>query len=88
MFKKDNILLGILIGAAMPVVVSIVVKAVNIFLLDNPEFDIMNSKPALMGCLAINVLLFRVFMVNIKKYAMGKGILLATLVFAFLILIQ
>ncbi len=88
MFKKDHILLGVLVGAIAPFLVAIAVNFVNILFLDKPGYDIMQSKPALMGCLALNVILFRIFMINLKKYAIGKGVLLATLVFAFLIIIQ
>jgi len=88
MLKKDFFLAGILIGAIMPLLVAMATTFVNIYFLNNPDFDIIKSGPALMMGLIPNVILFRIFMVNLKKYQMGKGILLATLVFVFLILMK
>jgi len=88
MFKKDLMWVGIIIGALSPLLVSVLINFVNIKIIGNTQFDIMNSKPALMGSLVLNVLLFRVAMMNLKKYAIGKGLLLATIVYAFLIIIR
>jgi len=88
MFKKDFFLAGVLTGAILPVILSVLINLVNIWILGKPNFDILSSKPAMMGCLLLNVVMFRVLMMNLKKYAMAKGLLLATLLFAFLILIK
>ncbi|MDD3877520.1 MAG: hypothetical protein PHT69_12945 [Bacteroidales bacterium] len=88
MFKKDYFFVGVVLGALLPLIISVIINVVYKMLLDKTDFDIMTSKPALMGCLILNILLFRVFMVNLKKYTMAKGLLLATLIFAFLILMK
>lgn len=88
MLKKDYFLAGVLAGAIMPLIIAAGTTFVNLYLLNNPTFDIIKSRPALMLGLIPNVLLFRIFMINLKKYEMGKGILLATLIFVFLILMK
>lgn len=88
MFKKDYFLLGVLIGCVLPLLIAIGTTFINFKFLDNPAFDMYNSKPALMMSLILNVILFRIFMVNMKKYQMGKGLLLVTIIFVFLIIVK
>ena len=88
MFKKDFFLAGVLIGAILPLLFAMGTTFVNIHFMNHPDFDIVNSKPALMMSLVFNIILFRVFMINFKKYQMGKGLLLVTIIFAFLVIIK
>ena len=88
MFKKDFFLAGVLIGAVLPLIFAMGTTFVNIKFLNNPTFDIYNSKPALMLSMVFNIILFRIFMVNLKKYNMGKGLLLVTLIYMLLIIIK
>jgi len=88
MFKKDYFFAGVIIGAILPVIFAIGTTFVNFQFLNNPTFDIYNSKPALMLSLVFNVILFRIFMINLKKYSMGKGLLLVTIVYILLILVK
>lgn len=88
MFKKDFFLFGVVIGCVLPLLIAMATTFVNYKFLGNTAFDMYNNKPALMMSLVFNVILFRVFMVNLKKYNMGKGLLLVTLIFVFLIIIK
>jgi hypothetical protein len=86
MFKKDFFLLGVIIGAILPLLFAMGTTFVNIHFLNNPEFDMIKSKPTLMLSLVFNIILFRIFMVNLKKHNMGKGLLLVTLIYILLII--
>ncbi len=86
MFKKDFFLAGVLIGAILPLIFAMGATFVNIHFLDNPGYDIVNSKPTMMIGMVFNIILFRIFMVNLKTYRMGKGLLLVTLIYILLII--
>jgi len=88
MFKKDYFLAGVIIGCLLPLLIAIGTTYVNKYILNNTTFDLYNSKPAMMMSLVFNVILFRILMVNLKKYKMGKGLLLVTILFIFFIIIK
>ncbi len=80
--------MGVIMGCILPLLIAIGVTYVQKYLLGNTDFDMYNSKPAMMMSLIFNVILFRIFMVNMKKYKMGKGLLLVTILFVFFIIIK
>ena len=86
MIKKDFFLIGVLIGAILPLLFAMGTTFVNIHFLNNPGYDIVSSKPTMMISLVFNIILFRIFMINLKKYRMGKGLLLVTLIYILLII--
>lgn len=88
MFKNDNFAIGVIIGSVIAVLIALGISVVQTQFIDNVPFEIINSKQALMFSLIPNVILFRVLMVNLKKIKMGRGLLLVTLIFIFLILIK
>jgi len=88
MFKKDFFLAGVVIGIVLPLLFALGIVVVQTQLLGHAAFSILSSKPSMMLCFILNVLLFRVFMINLKKYNMGKGLLLVTIILIFLVLIK
>jgi len=88
MLKKDFFLAGVVIGCVLPLIIAAGITFVNLYFLGNTGYDIYYSKTSLILCFAPNVLLFRFLMVNFKKFQMGKGLLLVTILFIFLILMK
>lgn len=88
MLKKDYFAVGVIIGSLLPLLIAMGTTFVQLHFLNNPTFDMYNSKPALMMSLICNVIMFRVFMVNLKMHNTGKGLLLVTIVFVFLVIIK
>ncbi|OPZ99690.1 MAG: hypothetical protein BWY70_00902 [Bacteroidetes bacterium ADurb.Bin408] len=88
MFKKDFFFAGAIIGIILPFIFAIGTELVQKKFMGNADFNILSSKPAMMLSFIFNVILFRVFMVNLKKYNMGKGLLLVTIILIFLVLIK
>ena len=86
MFKKDNWILGIAIGAILP----LVLYGLTILILSfwgNVHGLIFTPKPQVPGLVGIaaNILAFRYYMVNLKLDKTGRGIMLIT--FAYVIVI-
>ncbi len=88
MFKKDYFFAGVIIGIVVPFIFAVGTELVQKQFLHHAAFNILNSKPALMFCFIFNVILFRILMINLKKYNTGKGLLLITIILIFLVLIK
>lgn len=88
MFKKDTWLLGMAIGAVLPVVI----YGLTILVLSHWDTVVAgvytpNPKtPGLVG-IAANLLVFRYFMVNMKHDKTGSGLLIITFVLVLLLFI-
>jgi len=88
MFKDFGFFWGTLIGGLLPLIIAVVISLIQIQYLGKLSYDIFNYKTALMGCLIGNIIMFRILMMNLKKYAMGKGLLLVTIIYAFIIIVR
>jgi hypothetical protein len=85
MLKKDNWILGIILGGVAPVVIYFALQAGIEFWASidkrlHPAL-IENSTLLLVG-IFINMFTFRYYMVNLRFDKTGRGILLATFVYA------
>jgi hypothetical protein len=83
MFKKDNWLLGIALGVLLPVIVYGIILLVLKQLGTTPTGNYA-LKPSTTRLLALfsNFIVFRYYMVNLKYDRTGRGILLATIIYA------
>lgn len=81
--KKDNVRLGLSLGLLLPAVLFAIIYAVDYFFavrLDK-EFLIKDGTKLVIG-VAINVLIFRYYMIKLRMEQTGKGILGATFLYA------
>ena len=76
-FKKDAVLLGVLLGVVIPVVFWWLQKLVFDFL----DFNVEDSSLKLFA-LMFNLPVFRYYMINLKYEKTGKGILFLTFIWA------
>lgn len=85
MFKKDNWTLGIAMGLLLPAIVYVIVyfimrqwgtidDSLNIYFLKESTMQLVG--------IFTNMFIFRYYMVNLKYDKTGRGILLATFVYA------
>ena len=83
MFKKNNWLLGIIIGITVPAIILVVLYGVFYFFGTAYHKDLL-LKPENIPLVAIffNMILFRYYMVNLKYDKTGRGILAITIFFA------
>jgi hypothetical protein len=83
-FKRDNLWLGIAIGIALPLSAYYLFEGLNVYssrqLLDKPV--IFSKSTSQLIALFMNVLIFRVYMLRWEMDRTGRGILLATFVYA------
>ncbi len=85
MLKKDNWLLGILLGGLMPLVIYLLILgAMKQWGTISEQPDIYYLKKSTMLLIGIfsNLFTFRYYMVNLKFDKTGRGILLTTFVYA------
>ncbi len=78
MLKKNNIWLGVALGILLPIISYFIIE-ILLYLADNNSFR--ESTQQVISITA-NVFVFRWYMVKSKKDDTGKGILLATLIYA------
>lgn len=85
MLKKDNWALGIIMGIVVPLIVyGIVLTIVRTYGVVDEIRGIYMMKPSTMQLIGIfsNLFTFRYYMVNLKYDKTGRGILLATFIYA------
>ena len=85
MLKKDNWALGIIMGLVVPMIVyGIVLTIVRTYGVVDEIRGIYMMKPSTMQLIGIfsNLFTFRYYMVNLKYDKTGRGILLATFIYA------
>ena len=83
MLKKDNWLLGTIIGILVPLIIfSLLYMIKNITGISDPRSPLL--KPTNMPLIGIffNMIPFRYYMVNLKYDKTGRGILLVTIIYA------
>jgi len=82
MFKKDSVMLGIIIGLLIPAILFSILFSANYYYFPKkiPESSIF------IICLCVNLLPFRYYMVNLKFDYTGRGILVITFVYAIVFL--
>ncbi|MFT5970577.1 MAG: hypothetical protein ACI8ZO_001091 [Flavobacteriales bacterium] len=78
MLKKNNMWFGIIIGAVLPIISYLIIELL-LSLANNESFRESTQQVV---SITANVFLFRMYMVKWHKDETGKGILLATLVYA------
>ena len=83
-FKRDNLWFGLAIGLILPVAVFYLFEAINIYsskeLFDKPVIFAKSTSHLI--ALFFNVLVFRVYMLRWLLDNTGRGILLATFIYA------
>lgn len=82
-FKKDHFAFGAMIGALIPVLVSLLLELFK-YQVAGTEQHIFQEKTRFVLAIFTNILPFRIYMVNLKFERTGKGILLVTFVYAFI----
>lgn len=85
MLKKDNWALGIIMGLVVPLIVyGIILTIVRTYGLVDEIRGIYMMKPSTMQLIGIfsNLFTFRYYMVNLNFDKTGRGILLATFIYA------
>ncbi|MFP4288372.1 MAG: hypothetical protein ACOC2E_00210 [Bacteroidota bacterium] len=85
MLKKDNWILGIVMGGLMPLVIYLLILgAMKQWGTVNEQLEIYYLKKSTMLLIGIfsNLFTFRYYMVNLKYDKTGRGILLTTFVYA------
>jgi len=85
MLKKDNWILGIIMGLVVPLIVyGIILTIVRTYGVVDEIRGIYMMKPSTMQLIGIfsNLFTFRYYMVNLKYDKTGRGILLATFIYA------
>ncbi len=85
MLKKDNWILGIAMGILLPMVIYLLVyAAMNRWGTIDQTLGIYYIKESTMQLAGIfaNMFIFRYYMVNLKYDKTGRGILLATFIYA------
>jgi hypothetical protein len=85
MLKKDSMILGIFLGALIPVVAFGIIYGINILIskIFTNGYLIFTLPTVFVLSIFVNVLIFRYYMLKLKKDYTGRGILLATFVYAF-----
>lgn len=79
MLKKDNIILGILIGVVMPAAFFGILSIIKIFVETGTAWTRpFETNRMMILALAINVIPIRLYFVNYKFEKTGRGVLLAT----------
>lgn len=85
MLKKDNYILGSLIGVFLPLAIFSLIYAVNYSLIIlGVVHYYLNLQTLVLISLALNLLPFRYYMVSLKYDKTGRGILLFTFIFIML----
>lgn len=83
-FKKDNLWFGLAIGILLPLIVYYLFEAFNIYtsreLLNKPV--IIAKSTSQLIALFFNVLVFRLYMLRWEMDYTGRGILMATFIYA------
>jgi lipid-A-disaccharide synthase-like uncharacterized protein len=85
MFKKDNWILGIALGILIPVLVYGLLYAIVKYwstLNDALHFELIKQSTLQLAGIFVNMFTFRYYMVNLRYDKTGRGILLATFVYA------
>ncbi len=83
MLKKDNWILGIIIGVVNPAVI-LGLLYIIFYLTESRQQKYMLLSPEHTPLISIffNLIIFRYYMVNLKYDKTGRGILLATMIIA------
>lgn len=85
-FKQDSIWLGLAIGLILPVLVFYLFESINVYgsrhLLDKPV--VFSKSTSQLIALFTNVIVFRIYMLRLEMDYTGRGILLATFIYAFI----
>jgi len=79
MFRVDNFLFGLVTGSLLPV---IFLFGLHMFFFEYLKSDIKEDTLYVLSVM-INFLIFRYYMINLRKDKTGRGILLATFGHAF-----
>lgn len=81
MFKKDNIVLGIILGAIIPIITYFIIKT-GFDLAGHP--NVLRDGTEYVVSLVGVVPVFRYYMVNLKADRTGRGMLLVMFMYAIL----
>jgi hypothetical protein len=85
MLKKDSWILGIALGVLVPVLVYVIIYFSVRYLGSFNEsfhFSLVKQSTLQLAGIFVNMFTFRYYMVNLKYDKTGRGILLATFIFA------
>ena len=80
----DNFTFGLLTGTVLLFVFYFVVNGIRMIFIDKMNDPYLLKPPfAQLICLAMNMIVFRIVMINMEKEKTGKGILFITVITAF-----
>lgn len=80
-FKRDNIWLGMGIALVIPVIVYFLLKLISIL---SGKEQLLQNETMQVIAIFINLLPFRYYLVRLKADRTGRGILLITMLLAFI----
>jgi hypothetical protein len=85
MFKKDSMIIGILLGILVPIIAFGLFYGINILISQffTKGYLIFTMPTLFVLSIFVNVLFFRYFMMKRQQDYIGRGILLATFLYAF-----
>lgn len=85
MFKKDSWILGIAMGIIIPMIIyGLLYAGVKFWssLNDSLHFELIKQSTLQLAGIFVNMFTFRYYMVNLRYDKTGRGILLATFIYA------
>ncbi len=84
-FQRDNMIFGILMGAALPALVYGILYLIFTKLItgpNNPEQPLIKASTLQLICIFANLAILRYYLLRLKFDYTGRGILLSTLIYA------
>lgn len=81
-FKKDSMAFGASIGAITPILMYILLSAINTVQKGGVAKPLFDENTLYVLSIFTNILPFRIYMVNLKMDRTGRGILLVTFIYA------
>ena len=85
--KKDTFLLGIILGAIVPVVLYFIIFYVNGFFEDQMSKNFLTQNTTMLISIVLNVFVLRYFLVNEYREKTGRGVLMVTFAYALIFFI-
>ncbi len=88
MFKKNSTIFGTFLGLVVPAIAFALFYGLNKLITKNLHRSMFTQPTLLVISIFINVLVFRYYMLKLKMDLTGRGILLATFIYAFIYLFK
>lgn len=88
MLKKDSMILGIVMGLLIPVAAFGILYGLNMLAKGIFHIAPLRIPTIVVASIFINALVFRYYLINLKKDLTGRGILLSTFILALVYFIK